>query len=122
MISAVRSSEAFRFIAPFIFQGSCDRSTFVGWLEYLLKGLPKDKSGQHQKYLLILDNASIHKGKEIDELAIQYNARLMYLPAYSPDLNPIEKAWSVLKRKVRNIVSQEQKNVIEALDIGFNEM
>ncbi len=122
MISAVRSSAAFRFIAPFIFEGSCDRSTFAGWLEYLLKGLPKDKSGQHQKYLLILDNASIHKGKEIDELAIQYNARLMYLPAYSPDLNPIEKAWSVLKRKVRNIVSQKQKNVIEALDIGFNEM
>ncbi|WP_324627242.1 IS630 family transposase [Acinetobacter sp. MD2(2019)] len=122
MISAVCSNAAFKFIAPFIFQGSCDRSTFAGWLEYLLKGLPKDKSGQHQKHLLILDNASIHKGKEIDELATQYNARLMYLPTYSPDFNPIEKAWSVLKRKVRNIVSQKHKNVIEALDIAFNEM
>ncbi|PPB87847.1 hypothetical protein AsoHEU7_03965 [Acinetobacter soli] len=58
----------------------------------------------------------------MDELAIQYNPRLMYLPAYSPDLNPIEKAWSVLKRKVKNIVSQKQKTVIEALNIAFNQM
>ncbi|MGF2635176.1 transposase [Acinetobacter johnsonii] len=43
MISAVRLNAAFRFIAPLIFQGSCDRSTFAGWLEYLLKSLPKDK-------------------------------------------------------------------------------
>ncbi len=55
-------------------------------------------------------------------MAIQYNPRLMYLPAYSPDLNPIEKAWSVLKRKVKNIVSQKQKTVIEALNIAFNQM
>lgn len=82
MISAVRSSAAFRLIAPLIFQGSCDRRTFAGWLEYLLKGLAKDKNGQYQKHLLILDNASIHKGEEIDQLALQYNARLMYLPAY----------------------------------------
>ncbi|WP_373351182.1 transposase [Acinetobacter bereziniae] len=69
-----------------------------------------------------LDNASIHKGRKIEELARQYNARLMYLPAYSPDLNPIEKAWSILKRKVRHIVSQQQKTILEALDIGFNQM
>ncbi|WP_262469554.1 transposase [Acinetobacter bereziniae] len=42
----------------------------------------------------------------MEELARHYNARLMYLPAYSPDINPIEKAWSILKRKVRHIVSQ----------------
>ena len=46
----------------------------------------------------------------------------MYLPAYSPDLNPIEKAWSVLKRKVRDIVSQQDKSIREALDMGFKLM
>lgn len=88
----------------------------------LLKNLTKDKADESQKYLLILDNASIHKGQQIDEVVHRYNARLMYLPAYSPDLNPIEKAWSVLKRKVRHMVSQKQKTVIEALDIAFNQM
>ncbi|WEI14198.1 IS630 family transposase [Acinetobacter soli] len=122
MISAVRSSATFRFISPLIFHGSCDRNIFAGWLEYLLKNLTKDKADESQKYLLILDNASIHKGQQIDEVVHRYNARLMYLPAYSPDLNPIEKAWSVLKRKVRHIVSQKQKIVIEALDIAFNQM
>ncbi|WP_373868986.1 transposase [Acinetobacter bereziniae] len=69
IISAVRSSATFKFIAPLIFKGLCDRNTFTGWLEYLLKDLTKDKNGQLQKYLLILDNASIHKGRKIEELA-----------------------------------------------------
>jgi putative transposase len=43
---------------------------------------------QTKKYLLILDNASIHKGKVIYDLAAQYQTRIVYLPAYSPDLNP----------------------------------
>ena len=46
----------------------------------------------------------------------------MYLPAYSPDLNPIEKAWSVLKNKVKNIASQLDKSINEALDSVFKEM
>lgn len=119
MISAVRSSSPFEFISPFIFDGFCDRSTFASWLEYLLQGLPKDLNGRYQKQMLILDNVSIHKVKEIDQLATQYNARIIYLPAYSPDFNPIEKAWSVLKRKVRHMVSQHNKSIQDALDIGF---
>ena len=69
-----------------------------------------------------MDNASIHKGKKIEELATRYNTRVLYLPAYSPDFNPIEKAWSVLKRKVRQIVAQQDKSVDEALHIAFKEM
>uniref|UniRef100_UPI00258FE6F2 transposase n=1 Tax=uncultured Acinetobacter sp. TaxID=165433 RepID=UPI00258FE6F2 len=54
-------------------------------------------------------NASIHKGRKIEELARQYNARLMYLPAYSPDLNPIEKAWSILKKKSDILLANNRK-------------
>ena len=87
MISAVRSNAPFKFIQPLVFQGSCDQSIFVCWLEYLLQGL-QHQDMQTKKYLLILDNASIHKGKVIDDLAAQYQTRIVYLPAYSPDLNP----------------------------------
>ncbi|AMW78113.1 transposase [Acinetobacter sp. TGL-Y2] len=46
----------------------------------------------------------------------------MCLPAYSPDLNPIEKAWSVLKSKVKNIAVRLDKTIEEALDLGLKEM
>ena len=121
MISAVRSNEPFKFIQPLVFQGSCDRSIFLCWLEYLLQGL-YNRDAKRKSYLLILDNASIHKGKVIDDLAAKYQTRIVYLPAYSPDFNPIEKAWSVLKSKVRHIIAQSNKTLQEALDIAFRLM
>ena len=121
MISAVRSNAPLKFIQPLVFQGSCDRNIFVCWLEYLLQDL-KQKDDQNKHYLLILDNASIHKGSIIDDLAARYQTRVVYLPAYSPDLNPIERAWSVLKSKVRHMVAQSNKTLPEALDIAFSGM
>ena len=125
MIGAVRSNAPLKFIQPLVFQGSCDRNIFVCWLEYLLQDLLQDLQQQDiqtKKYLLILDNASIQKGKVIDDLAAQYQTRIVYLPAYSPDLNPIEKAWSILKSKVRHMVAQDNRNLPQALDIAFNLM
>ncbi|NHC03239.1 IS630 family transposase [Acinetobacter sp. 187] len=121
MISAVRSNAPFKFIQPLVFQGSCDRNIFVCWLEYLLQVL-KQKDDQTKSYLLILDNASIHKCRVIDDLAARYQIRIVYLPAYSPDLNPIERAWSVLKSKVRHMVAHSNKTLPDALDIAFKMM
>ncbi|QIO08976.1 IS630 family transposase [Acinetobacter lanii] len=121
MISEVRSNAPFKFTQPLVFHGSCDRNIFVCWLEYLLQDL-KQKDDQTKSYLLILDNASIHKGRVIDDLAARYQIRIVYLPAYSPDLNPIERAWSVLKSKVRHMVAQNNKTFQEALDIVFKMM
>lgn len=51
--------------------------------------------------VLVMDNARIHHGGRIDELAAERGIRILYLPPYSPDLNPIEKAFSVLKSYFR---------------------
>ena len=51
--------------------------------------------------VLVLDNASIHKGGQIESLVSKAGCRVLYLPPYSPDLNPIELAWSFVKRLVR---------------------
>ena len=51
--------------------------------------------------VLVMDNARIHHGDEILELADRYGVRIEYLPPYSPDLNPIEEAFSQIKSFIR---------------------
>ena len=51
--------------------------------------------------VLVLDNATIHKGGQIAELVEQAGCRLLYLPPYSPDFNPIELIWAYVKRLLR---------------------
>ena len=51
--------------------------------------------------VLVMDNVSFHHNGRIADLVEQRGCRLFYLPAYSPDLNPIEKGFSVLKAKLR---------------------
>jgi transposase len=51
-----------------------------------------------------MDNASFHKNKRTKELIEGVGCVLIYLPPYSPDLNPIEKFWGPLKRKISSIV------------------
>lgn len=48
-----------------------------------------------------MDNARIHHGEEILELADRFGIRIEYLPPYSPDLNPIEEAFSQVKAFIR---------------------
>jgi transposase len=48
--------------------------------------------------VVIMDNAKFHKDKRTRELIEGAKCELLYLPAYSPDLNPIERYWSKLKR------------------------
>lgn len=51
--------------------------------------------------VLIMDNCSIHHGGRVAELAEARGVRLLYLPPYSPDFNPIEKAFAILKSHLR---------------------
>lgn len=67
-------------------------------LAYFKQVLPKLKAGS----VIVMDNASYHKSKELKELFNSYKIRLLYLPPYSPDLNPIEKIWGNIKNELRN--------------------
>lgn len=51
--------------------------------------------------VVIMDNATFHKGGRIQELIESYGCRILYLPPYSPDLNRIEKCWAWLKSRIR---------------------
>lgn len=82
-------------IAPFTIEGACNRVVFETWLEKIL--LPLLKPGQ----VVVLDNATCHKGGRIAHLIEQASCQLLYLPPYSPDLNKIEREESWLKSRIR---------------------
>ena len=74
-----------------LFECTITTEVFEGWVEHDL--LPKLK----KKSVLIMDNASFHKGQKLQELLKKAGHYLVWLPKYSPDLNPIEKMWSRVK-------------------------
>lgn len=99
-------------IAPYVFEGYTDAKRFNGWLEKCL--LPELRPGQ----VIIMDNAAFHKSKKTKELIESVGCRLLFQPPYSPDLNPIEQQWAVLKRKFRKH-KNKFKTFNEAIDYAF---
>ena len=84
-------------------------AVFEDWFEEeLLKKLPKD-------HVIIMDNAAFHKKEVLYQIAKKYSQRLIFLPPYSPEYNPIEHSWSALKRKVASCVHL-YSSVSQALD------
>jgi len=89
-------------VAPLTYEGYCNRAVFETWLEtQLLPALPYGS-------VIICDNASFHKGGRIAELIQQAGCALLYLPPYSPDLNPIEHQWFVRKNRMRKQIHSGQ--------------
>jgi transposase len=54
--------------------------------------------------VIVLDNARFHQKKTLAELAGQYKCHVLFLPPYSPDLNPIENFWAWLKSRLRKVL------------------
>ena len=83
------------FIAPYVLDGPMDGAVFKAWVEQMLA--PQLKPGD----IVILDNLSSHKVAGVREAVTASGAEIRYLPPYSPDLNPIENAFSKLKALLR---------------------
>lgn len=79
-------------IAPFVFEGTCNTKVFNQWLKECL--LPE----LNPQSVIIMDNAAFHKSQETRTLITKAECLLLFLPPYSPHLNPIEKLWANIKR------------------------
>jgi transposase len=79
------------FIAPYVLDGAMTGELFLAWTEQMLT--PELRPGD----LVIMDNLPVHKVKGVRKAIEARGAELLYLPPYSPDLNPIENAFAKLK-------------------------
>jgi Transposase and inactivated derivatives len=86
--------------APFVFEGNCDARVFETYIERCL--LPVLSSGD----VVIMDNARYHHTKKVKALLKSKDCKLIYLPPYSPDLNPIEHFWFPLKNAIRKLLDK----------------
>lgn len=74
-----------------LFDSNIDSDIFFAWLEKdLIPKLPKES-------VIVMDNATFHKRLDMQEIIQKNNHILLYLPPYSPDLNPIENKWAQAK-------------------------
>src|SRR3712207_3888831 len=90
-------------------EGATTSVVFEAYVEQVL--VPTLRSGQ----VVVMDNLSAHKGERVKELIEQRGCKLVYLPSYSPDLNPIEEAFSKIKRLVRKAQARTREALIEAI-------
>ena len=84
--------------APFQYSGTMNSTLFEFWFSELL--LPSMEKGT----VIVMDNASFHSKKRLFSAATNYSCKLLFLPPYSPELNPIEKFWAWLKCFLRKIL------------------
>ena len=82
-------------IAPFVLGGPINRDAFEAYVEQVL--VPELRPGD----IVVMDNLSSHKGAEVRAMIEAAGARLLFLPPYSPDFNPIENAFAKLKALLR---------------------
>lgn len=91
------SNQTKELIAPMYFEGNTNTKIFNQWIEEFL--IPDLKPNQ----VVIMDNAAFHKSKKTIELIESARCKLLYLPPYSPDFNPIEQKWGHIKNIVKKI-------------------
>jgi transposase len=99
--------------APWLFEGAMDGEMFLAWV---VQGLvPTLQKGD----VVIMDNLATHKVQGVMEAIEAVGARLLYLPPYSPDFNPIENMWSKIKQILRSQVPRTASELIAAAKIAF---
>lgn len=82
----------------------------------------QSESFWQQQSIVMQDNASIHKAKETKALFAQLGIRLMDWPANSPDLNPIENVWCILKDRVGRHFPTTREDVIAAIQLEWSRL
>jgi transposase len=95
--------------APMVVDGAINGELFLAYVEQIL--LPTLREGD----IVVMDNLSSHKVAGVKEAIESVGAKVLYLPPYSPDLNPIEMVFSKLKTRVRKLKLRKVEDLWNSL-------
>jgi transposase len=97
-------------------EGATTAGVFEAYIEKVL--LANLRAGQ----IVVMDNLGAHRPKRIRELIEGRGCELIYLPAYSPDYNPIEEAFSKIKGLLRRAAARSKGALVEAMGVALSEV
>ena len=97
-------------------EGGTDALAFETYVEHFLA--PSLTEGQ----VVIMDNLGAHQPKKVRELIEARGAELVFVPSYSPDLNPIEQAFSKIKNILRKLGARTHEALLEAMEEALSKV
>lgn len=100
-------------VAALTFRGATDTAAMKVFITEIL--LPELKPGD----CVVWDNLAVHKTRVVRELFREAGVELLFLPPYSPDLNPIELCWSKLKTYLRSVGARTYEALSEAISAAI---
>jgi transposase len=99
-----------------LFDGATDRNMFDAYIKEILA--PRLRPGD----ILIMDNLNAHRSETALEVVQAHQAEIKFLPAYSPDLNPIEKMWSKLKQILRGLKPRTSEELFSSTGVALSKI
>lgn len=103
-----------RIVAPLVLDGAIDGATFLAWVEQFL--VPTLQRGD----IVVADNLGSHKVAGVRQAIEACGAGIMFLPSYSPDLNPIEQLFAKLKALIRALAPRSREALLQAINYGLD--
>lgn len=99
---------------PLTFEGTLNKEIFAGYVRnQLAPTLDSDDT-------LVMDNSSVHKSKLVRETLDELGIKVLFLPSYSPDFNPIELMWAYVKAILRKLKARTSETLIPALGYALS--
>ena len=111
MLAGIRLSGP---VAPLVLDGAVNGEIYAAWVEQFL--IPELRPGD----VVVADNLSSHKNAKARERIEAVGCRVLFLPPYSPDLNPIEEMWSKVKAYLREAEARTLPALYDAVGTALS--
>jgi transposase len=100
-------------MCPLVFNGTLNKELFADYIKTCLKPTLAEDD------ILLLDNSSVHRSKLVIDTLKECGIKVLWLPRYSPDYNPIELLWSYMKSILRKLKARTREKLDDAIKFAL---